>query len=222
MTSRWRHLSSDETVRDYDHVVAQRLAEVRQAGGSAHAEADLVASLGSEGGTVLDAGCGTGRVAWRLAQMGYAVTGVDSDARMLSRARAAQVVDTDLPAPTREPVFVEADLTSYREGTADIDVVIAAGNVVPLLAPGTLTDAVRALSSQLRPGGLLIWGFGLHEHSLPSGCPITPIEEVEVAVEAAGLHRLHRWGTWDREPFSGGYVVEVHARAGPSAADAHP
>src|SRR5512143_180273 len=42
-----------------------------------HAEARLVASLVAPGGSVLDAGCGTGRVAIRLAASGYRVAGVD-------------------------------------------------------------------------------------------------------------------------------------------------
>jgi hypothetical protein len=29
---------------------------------------------------------------------------------------------------------------------------------------------------------------------------------------AAGLHLVHRWATWDRQPFDGGdYAVSVHA-----------
>src|SRR5262249_53540301 len=53
-------------------------------------EADLVESLMREaGGTrVLDAGCGTGRVAIELARRGFSVVGLDSDTVMLDTARA--------------------------------------------------------------------------------------------------------------------------------------
>ena len=35
-----------------------------------------------------------------------------------------------------------------------------AGNVVPLLAEGTVGRSVAALAALLRPGGLLVAGFG--------------------------------------------------------------
>src|SRR5512136_2290781 len=41
------------------------------------------------GGSVLDVGCGTGRHAIELAKRGYAVTGLDLSAEMLSRAKDA-------------------------------------------------------------------------------------------------------------------------------------
>ncbi|MGB7448118.1 MAG: class I SAM-dependent methyltransferase [Ornithinimicrobium sp.] len=212
MTSRWQRLAGDDAVEDYDRVVAARLARVDQAGGTVHAEAELVAELCEQEGKVLDAGCGTGRVTWRLAELGLTVTGVDSDPRMLHRARRAH---HDHPASTAArpaPSFVEADLASYRG--EPVDVVLAAGNVVPLLAPGTLNRTVRALAAQLRPDGLLVWGFGLSAQALPPGCPPTPLRDVELAARAAGLQRLQRWGTWEKEAYTGRYVVEVHERAG--------
>ena len=58
-----------------------RWAPLLEDGQNIHGEADLVESLLAEmdGRTVLDAGCGTGRVSIELARRGYAVTGVDAD-----------------------------------------------------------------------------------------------------------------------------------------------
>ena len=85
MTTRW---SGSDVPRgpDYD----ARWARLAAAGESVHGEADLVEALLREtGGTrVLDAGCGTGRVAIELAARGFAVVGVDADPAMLSEARA--------------------------------------------------------------------------------------------------------------------------------------
>ena len=45
--------------------------------------------------------------------------------------------------------------------------VVAAGNVIPLVAAGTEASVVAALAAQLVPGGLLVAGFGLHPDFLP-------------------------------------------------------
>lgn len=62
-----------------------RFDEIAAGGGEVHGEAELVRSLGP--GSVLDAGCGTGRVAVELARHGIEVVGVDLDASMLATAR---------------------------------------------------------------------------------------------------------------------------------------
>src|SRR5258708_35000311 len=63
-----------------------RLEGRAHAGVDVHGEASFVEQLG--GVSILDAGCGTGRVAIELARRGLQVTGVDVDAAMLERARA--------------------------------------------------------------------------------------------------------------------------------------
>ena len=81
--SRW--LLRDDVPRgdDYD----QRWRDLTDSGEGIHGEADLISAL-SAGGSVLDAGCGTGRVAIELARRGHEVVGVDLDPGMLDTARA--------------------------------------------------------------------------------------------------------------------------------------
>ncbi|MGI9120650.1 MAG: class I SAM-dependent methyltransferase, partial [Acidimicrobiales bacterium] len=67
---------------DYD----LRFTDRADAGLDVHGEADLVQALSPA--SVLDAGCGTGRVTIELARRGIAVVGVDVDAEMLATARA--------------------------------------------------------------------------------------------------------------------------------------
>ena len=55
----------------------RRFEDLAAAGMDMHGEADLVASYAPE--SVLDAGCGTGRVAIELSRRGHAVVGVDLD-----------------------------------------------------------------------------------------------------------------------------------------------
>lgn len=185
---------------DYD----ARWARLADAGASVHGEADLVDALLREHGgrRVLDAGCGTGRVAIELAARGYAVAGVDLDPGMLVTARAK--------APAIP--WIEADLAaldavaalSGTAGGAGFDVVVMAGNVMIFVAPGTEGAVLTALRAQLVDGGLLVAGFQVRRDR------VSLVDYDRLATEA-GFGLVARWSTWDRAPFGGGdYAVSVH------------
>jgi SAM-dependent methyltransferase len=163
-------------------------------GGNVHGEADFVESLGP--GSVLDAGCGTGRVAVELARRGVDVVGVDLDPSMLARARDKR---PDLP-------WVAADLAAVDLGRV-FDVVVLAGNVMIFLAPGREAAVVANLARQVRPGGALVAGFQLQPGRLG-------LVAYDRDCRTAGLELDGRWATWDRRPYEGGdYAVSVHRRA---------
>ena len=201
--TRWQQLTGGAGGEEY----AARFAELAAEGADVHGEATFVAGLLPGPGRILDGGCGTGRVAVRLAELGHDCTGVDADESMLAVARReAPGADLAGRRPRRPPPDAVAG--------APYGVVLLAGNVVPLLAPGTLARAVRGLAGVLRPGGLLVAGFGLDRAHLPAGCPVTPLADYEQALTDAGLEPAERFGTWDREPWTPatGYVVSVHRR----------
>ena len=168
-------------------------------GKNIHGEADLVETLLREsGGTrVLDAGCGTGRVAIELARRGFAVVGVDSDPRMLAAARAK----------CSQLQWIEADLVNLTASLdAEFDLVVLAGNVMVFVDPGTEGRVLREVAARLAPEGLLVSGFQI----LPGR---VSFEEYDRLAEAAGCEPMARWATWDREPYAGGnYAVTVHRR----------
>jgi SAM-dependent methyltransferase len=199
--TRWHELTGGRTGDDY----AARFEKLAASGQDMHGEATFCSRIVAPGTRVLDAGCGTGRVAIRLAELGYHVVGVDVDESMLAVARRT--------AP--DLTWVQGDLAALapqvREG-APYDLVVMAGNVVPLLAPGTLRDAVEGLARVLAPGGLLVAGFGLDAAHLPPRCPVTPLAEYDDATASAGLESVERFSTWDGQPFdpSEGYAVSVH------------
>ena len=182
------------------------------AGQDVHGEASFCAALVPRPARVLDAGCGTGRVAIRLHQLGYHCVGVDADESMLAVAMAAE------PAGS-SPDWVLADLSTLdldRHGIpGGFDLCVAAGNVIPLLAEGTLESTVVSLTATLRPGGLLVTGFGLDAGHLPGNCPVTTLAEFESACSVAGLEHLARHSTWQGTAFtdSDGYAVSVHRRS---------
>jgi SAM-dependent methyltransferase len=200
-STRWERLTGGRSGERY----AARFARLAETGQDVHGEASFVHSLVPPGSRLLDAGCGTGRVAARLAELGHHCLGVDVDASMLAVARHA--------AP--DLTWVAGDLAALPEQVreaAPYDAVLLAGNVVPLLAPGMLREVVRGLAALLRPGGLLVAGFGLDAAHLPRGCPVTPLADYDAA--AADLIPVDRFSTWQASPFdpAAGYVVAVHRR----------
>ncbi|HEY7626261.1 MAG TPA: class I SAM-dependent methyltransferase, partial [Ilumatobacteraceae bacterium] len=119
-----------------------------QSGHSPHGEADLVASFGPS--SVLDAGCGMGRVAIELRRRGIDVVGTDLDDDLLDYARRAD--------PSIE--WVCADLAALRLDRR-FDVVVMAGNVMVFCRPADRSAIVANLAGHLPAGGLLVAGFDL-------------------------------------------------------------
>jgi SAM-dependent methyltransferase len=198
--TRWSDATGGAGGPDY----AARFDALAAAGADVHGEATLCAALVPVGSRVLDAGCGTGRVAIRLAELGYDVTGTDVDRSMLAVARE------------RGPAlrWVEADLSSLdllAGGDPVYDLVVLAGNVVPLVAPGTESAAVARAAAHLRPGGLLVVGFGLDRAHLPPSAALVSLPEYDEWCAAAGLELVRRLATWDGQPYDGGgYAVSIH------------
>jgi SAM-dependent methyltransferase len=200
--SRWEELTGGTSGQDY----AERFAALAGSGKDVHGEARFCAALVPAGARVLDAGCGTGRVMIRLAELGYDCVGVDLDASMLA---VAQKQAPELP-------WFQVDLTGFDPDLLGIppyfDLVIAAGNVFPLLAAGTEATAVERLAAALRPGGLIVAGFGLDEAHLPVPPSIT-LSEYDDYCAAAGLTFVDRFATWNADSYDGGgYAVSVHRR----------
>ncbi len=133
----------------------RRFEELAATGADMHGEATFVESYGP--GSVLDAGCGTGRVAIELSRRGYEVVGIDLDPAMLEAARqkaphlewiVADLADPDLATPARS--------LGRR-----FDIVVMAGNVLIFVAPGTEGRVVANMAAHLTPGGILISGYSL-------------------------------------------------------------
>jgi SAM-dependent methyltransferase len=200
--TRWTDATGGQGGADY----AARFDALAASGADVHGEAALCAALVPPGSRVLDAGCGTGRVAIRLAELGYDSTGTDLDASMLAVARER--------APQLS--WVEADLSTLDllgGGDPAYDLVVAAGNVVPLVAPGTEPTVVQRLAAHLRPGGLLVAGFGLDQAHLPPAAGLIDLTDYDAWCSAAGLQPVRRLATWDGEGYDGGgYAVSIHTR----------
>lgn len=181
----------------------ERFDALAAKGVEVHGEVEFLVRLPQlEGGsgTVLDAGCGSGRVARELAAREFEVVGVDVEPSMIDAARqrdphlewhVVDLADVDLDRP--------------------FDVVVMAGNVPLFTPPGTHAAVVAGCARHVRLGGALVSGF-----SLGRGYEL---DEYDTHCTAVGLGLVERFATWDRDPFpgDGSYAVSVHARPSSSA-----
>jgi SAM-dependent methyltransferase len=171
----------------------ERFDALAASGTDVHGEAGFVSRLSPR--SVLDAGCGTGRVAIELARRGIAVVGVDSHASMLATARSRG------PAVT----WIQADVTTLDLGQV-FDIVVMAGNVPLFTPPGTQAALVAGGARHVAPGGALVVGFQLGRGY--------ELDEYDRHCAGAGLELDGRWSTWSRGEFpgDGSYAVSVHRR----------
>jgi SAM-dependent methyltransferase len=171
----------------------QRFDALAASGVDVHGEADFVADLGPA--SVLDAGCGTGRVARELARRGIEVVGVDVDQSMIDTARRL--------AP--DISWLVADITQLHLDRL-FDVVVMAGNVPIFAAEGSHQTLVAGCARHLAGHGALVAGFQLG--------PGYRLADYDQHCHRAGLACVERWATWSRDPFlAGDYAVSVHRSA---------
>lgn len=204
MTGRWREparmsASDNPWLRNrsrngeaYDVTYERRAA----AGEDVHGEANFVMKYAPA--SVLDAGCGTGRIARELARRGVDIVGVDLDSEMLAVGmRKAPQLDWRV-----------GDLETIQLGRT-FDVVLMAGNVMIFLTPGTEGAVLRNVAAHLAPGGRLIAGFQLQPGKLA-------LERYDALAAEAGLELSERFATWDRDEWvaGGSYAVSVHRLGG--------
>jgi len=177
---------------------ASRFDRLEASGTSPHGEADAVARLLPDGGSVLDAGCGMGRIALELGRQGFDVVGIDIDPEMLAHAEEHRP----------DMRWEVADITSVDLGRT-FHLVLLAGNVMIFVVDGTEAAVVANMARHVTSGGCLVAGFSL------GGVPAHGISlaDYDAACAAADLSLAERWATWEGDPYDGGdYAVSVHRR----------
>ncbi|MFZ9230648.1 MAG: class I SAM-dependent DNA methyltransferase [Ilumatobacteraceae bacterium] len=160
VSERWVEWRRTVDLAKYD----QRWETMAARGENVHGEADAVTRLierhvvdrvgGDEPRVchVLDAGCGTGRLAVELERRGHIVTAIDLDPDMVDRARAKS-------SAIRWLVGDLAKLDDVIDADDGYDVIVMAGNILNFCAPGSQTAIVHNLVRHLAAGGLLVCGW---------------------------------------------------------------
>lgn len=158
-------------------------------GQAVHGEADFLDPMVGE--HVLDAGCGTGRIAAELARRGRRVVGVDVDADMLAYAK-------------QKPEPVTWILANLAEVTVDkrFDIILMAGNILNYVEPSLRPAVVKNLAGHLAAGGRLVAGA-----TDGQDCPFSAVDRW---CAESGLAKAQEFATWDRLEYDGGsYRVAV-------------
>ena len=170
-----------------------RWSQLEADGHNPHGEADFVMRFSPT--SVLDAGCGTGRVAIELARRGVDAIGVDLDLPMIEAARDKA---PELPFHHDNLATVQLERT--------VDLIVMAGNVMIFVAPGTEAQVIANMAEHLDARGILVAGFQLHR--------AIDVSTYEAYAAAAGLEPVEHWSTWNADPAtpSDDYAVLVHRK----------
>jgi 2-polyprenyl-3-methyl-5-hydroxy-6-metoxy-1,4-benzoquinol methylase len=158
---------------------------------SGRAQADQIAEWVPKGATVIDFGCGNGRLTIPLAQAGYKVIAVDSSPTMLQRLRV------HASTPGQRPSFrtIESDGSDLaaKLGKTKADAVVARAVLIHHDYAG-VEDIVVSLTKALKKGGHLIadWPVGepQERHTWISVTQWDAAHRLAVA-EKAGLVPVH-------------------------------
>jgi len=120
------------------------------------AQLETVKPAARESARILDAACGTGMHAIRLAQEGFATAGTDISAEMIKHARANARAG---PVGTlfKTAGFGEIRDKLHRSPLLPFDAVLCLGNsLAHLTIPGAVQSALVDMATCLRPGGMLL------------------------------------------------------------------
>lgn len=176
------------------------------------------------GGSVLEAGVGTGRYAIALAAAGLSVHGIDSSPAMLAATRrkpgaaAVRLSHGDfsrdaLPGPFRLVLCLSDTLALLPDAAAQARAVAALG--AALEADGQLLLETAAPA----PESATSWNIELNTQSgikqyCGNMCPAAP-PQLDAWAQAAGLQRRARWRDWQGRAWNGepGNVLSLYARS---------
>lgn len=148
------------------------------------------------GGSILEVGCGTGRVALRLAREGVPIVGLDLSPAMLAMARQKSQGLTNIR-------WIEGDMQAFELGER-FDLILMPGHSFQfMLTPADQAACLACLRRHLASGGKLVVHLD-HQHLDWLG---DLIQGQGTGFELVGEYRLgpagssvRKWNSWTYEP----------------------
>ncbi|SDO28938.1 Methyltransferase domain-containing protein [Nakamurella panacisegetis] len=188
---------------------AERFDKLFAEGSDVEGEARFVDAMLPRGAAVLDAGCGTGRIANALHRMGHHSVGVDKDAGLIA---IAQQRYPGVPYLACDLYQLRPDQLAAVGAPTQFDVIVLPGNVMVYMAPGSQRRVLAGLATILKPAGRLVAGFATDRDYRPS--------DFRADAAAIGLSVELRFSTWQMDPLDdgSGWAVIVLRAPGASAA----
>jgi len=136
----------------------------------------LIHSAIPDEATILDLGCGTGRIGGELVRLGHAVTGVDQSSEMLAHARQ------------RGLQVIQGDIESLDLGLT-FDAVILASHLVNIADAGLRRGFLMACRRHVRDAGVVLVERHPAEWVRSASRSVAQVGDVEVEV-----HHIHHDG----------------------------
>lgn len=201
-TTRWE----EQVVGERWTFYAERFDQMFSAGDDVEGEARFVDAMLQRGSSVLDAGCGTGRIANALHRMGHRSVGVDKDAGLIAIARNRY---PGVPYLACDLYSLDADTLENSGAPGSFDVVVLPGNVMVYLAPGSEREVLSNLAALLQPAGRIVAGFAADRDYSPA--------DFCRDAEALGLDVEHQFATWQLDPVTPEADWAVIVLRGPGA-----
>jgi len=168
----------------------------------------LVRSRLPDAQSVLDCSCGIGTQALGLAGHGYKVHGTDVSERALERARS-EAIRRGL-----EITFTACDIRDLERLHGTYDVVMSCDNALPhLLTDDDVARAFRAMSSKLRPGGLVVITVRDYDKALVER-PVTAAPRINPGPPRKVVVRLHDWDAPDSPMYTVHFLILTESSTG--------
>ena len=130
----------------------------------------------ASGGSVLELGCGTGRVTWPIARAGVPIVGLDVEDAMLERAEAKR--QQELAEVSARARFVRGDMSNFSLGERFTLAIIPFRAFQMLLTVDAQQQTLGCVHRHLVPGGRLIIDVFDPRYDLLAEERFTPRREV--------------------------------------------
>lgn len=114
----------------------------------------ILTLVGKTAVSIIELGCGSGRLLLPLARAGHHLTGIDNSEAMLARARVQIATETD--AVQQRITLIEADMTQIVTESASFDWAIMPYNTFMHLEPVQMSVALKKIARSLGVNGRLL------------------------------------------------------------------